>query len=161
MCRSAPAQGSTWQGTITLGDIQDLAPELQAQSAVPISVQLAFTVDEGGFCVIKGDLDVTLQLTCQRCLKPLSYPLNSEFIVSPVESDAAAKDIPEQYEPLLVADGEINLASWIAEELYLALPFAPRHEPACLSYSASSTGDEVQEAKKPSPFAVLKEKRKG
>lgn len=148
--------GSHWEGTIALGELQDLPPELQSQAQVPIQVDLNCLVDEGGFCVVKGEITVDLTLVCQRCMKPLEYKLNTQFVVSPVENDEDAKQLPEQYEPLMVSDGEINLATWIAEELYLALPFAPRHDYPCESLLTNNGKDEEIPVKPESPFAILK-----
>lgn len=157
-CRAAPAGGQLCEGTVTLGEIPELAPELASQAATPIHIKMNFEVDEHEYCVVKGELSVTLAGICQRCLKPFTYPVTSQFVVSPVTNDEDAKTLPERYEPLLVTEGEINLATWIAEELYLALPFAPRHEPSCISYANNNDEAEDQQDKKPSPFAALKGK---
>ncbi len=74
-------------------------------------------------------------------------------MVSPVKSDKQAEQLPERYEPLLMSDGEINVSEWIAEEIHLALPLAPCHEPPCVSFS-NDEGEEDQ-APPQNPFMKL------
>lgn len=149
ICQSDP-KGSHWQGTLHLADLADLPEELENQPKVLVHIDMDCGVDEHGFCVVKGVIQADLDLICQRCMKPFHYPLKASFLVSPVGSDEEAKHIPGQYEPLLVSQGEIDLSTWIAEELYLALPFAPRHEFSCEGYETNN------ERKGASPFAILK-----
>ncbi len=134
LCQSAPVGGSTLSGKIPLGNLPNLEEELKAQKATEVTVSLVFSMDSEGYCCIAGELVVDLVMICQRCMQPMDLPLRANFLVSPVVSDAQAQQLPARYEPLLVTDGEIVVAQWIAEELYLALPFVPRHDTECVSH---------------------------
>jgi uncharacterized protein len=131
LCMQAPPEGTSLTGSILLSELINLDGELKAQKDTPVSVSLLFGMDKDGLCCISVDLAVDLTLICQRCLQPMTYPLRITSLVSPVASDTQAQQLPERYEPLLMTQGEISLAEWIAEELHLALPLAPRHEPSC------------------------------
>jgi len=134
LCQSAPAGGLRLAGTIPLGKLPNLDDELKIQAATPVAVSVVFSMDSEGYCSIAGDISVDLIMTCQRCMQPMDQPIRATFLVSPVASDAQAERLPARYEPLMVIDGEIVVAQWIAEELYLALPFVPRHDFECVSY---------------------------
>ena len=132
LCRNAPPQGTDMAGLIYIRKLSNLNPELKAQGATPISVTMNFSVDEEGYCRIKGELNVALKMNCQRCLELMTEMVNGTFLVSPVVSDVQAGQLPDRYEPLIMRNGEVDLAEWIAEELHLALPFVPRHDADCV-----------------------------
>ena len=131
LCHAAPKEGTKLTGQILLEKLSNLPPELREQGKTPVAVCLTFSMDEEGYCDVKGQLGVQLNLTCQRCMQPMVLEVKSDISVSPVVSDASAKKLPARFEPLWAPSGEVLLADWIAEELYLALPLVPRHEGAC------------------------------
>jgi uncharacterized protein len=131
LCKSAPPGGTRLAGQIFLSKLNNLSEELKAQKTQLVSVVMNFSVDKAGYCCITGEWEVDLTFICQRCLEPMTEHIRTPILVSPVESDQQAKDLPPEYEPLLVAEGEIHLSEWIAEELYLALPLAPCHRTKC------------------------------
>lgn len=134
LCRGAPLGGTRLFGKIPLSKLKNLINELKTQQSNKVVVSLVFSVDEEGFCCVEGKIEVELTLICQRCLGPMPYTVRSTLMVSPVVSDAEAKNLPSCYEPLLVNNSEIALSEWIAEELYLALPLATCHETPCVEY---------------------------
>jgi uncharacterized protein len=155
LCRDAPPEGRKLSGQILLSKLTNLAKELKAQKDKVVTVSLVFSIDNVGLCSIVGDMAVDLELICQRCLQPMLYQLCTEVRVSPVVSDTQAEHLPAHYEPLLVTNGEITLAEWIAEELHLALPLAPRHEPPCVSFSAKDEKEGSGSSSSKKPFAKL------
>ncbi|MCS5711780.1 YceD family protein [Candidatus Berkiella aquae] len=136
LCQSAPIGGSHMVGKISLGKLPNLDETLENQPTAQISVSVVFSMDSEGYCCIAGELSVDLSLICQRCMLPMIEPIRATFLVSPVVSDVQAEQLPARYEPLMVVNGEIVVTQWIAEELYLALPFVPRHDYECVSHDA-------------------------
>lgn len=134
LCQSSPVGGSRVAGKILLSKLPNLDEVLEKQAATEVSVSIVFSMDSEGYCCIAGELAVDLSLTCQRCLQPMEQPIRATFLVSPVVSDAQAERLPSRYEPLMTLDNEIVVAQWIAEELFLALPFVPRHDYECVSH---------------------------
>lgn len=131
LCKEAHAD-IHYSASIALGELRDLPPDLPSQNETRVHLSLMFGVDEAGFCCITGELQGDLQLICQRCLSPMSLSLSNPIKVSPVKSLEQAKALPKQYEPLLVDEvGDITLNEWLAEEIQLALPLVPRHDPPC------------------------------
>ena len=136
LCKEAPKEGTILSGEFPLDKITNLNSELKKQGLTPITYHLQFYNDEHGFQVVKGSMVGDFELTCQRCMQPMRYTLKADIFVSPVNSYAEAKQLPERYEPLLMTNSEINFAEWIAEELHLALPLVPRHDAICVSYDS-------------------------
>lgn len=132
LCNQLP-EGTTLAGEIPLQDIISLIPELKKQGLTPIAYHLHFYRDEDDLLAIKGEISGSFELICQRCMQPMNHLIKADVLVSPVMSDAEAKRLPAQYEPLLMDEGTVNLSEWIAEEMHLALPLVPRHETACVS----------------------------
>lgn len=130
LCKSA---GADIAGQIKAADVLALSKELKQQALTPITCQLRFYVADDGFCTIEGEMVGDFELICQRCMQPMRYVLKAEILVSPVNSDSEAKQLPSRYDPLMMHNGEVNFAEWIAEELHLALPLVPRHETDCVS----------------------------
>lgn len=134
LCQSSPVGGLRVVGKILLSKLPNLDEVLEKQATAEVSVSIVFSMDSEGYSSIAGELAVDLLLTCQRCLQPMEQPIRATFLVSPVVSDAQAERLPSRYEPLMTIDNEIVVAQWIAEELYLALPFVPRHDYECVSH---------------------------
>lgn len=99
-----------------------------------------------------------LQLQCQRCLAGLSFSLD---VVSRLELIPPGQPLPEdELEDdscdAIEAPAEMDVLSLVEEEILLALPPAPRHEICAVPGTPGPEAEEnVAEAKKPSPFAVL------
>jgi uncharacterized protein len=134
LCQRQQPQGVDLTGEILLGKLRNLDSELKPQKETPIKISLHFAKDDDGRCVITGEMTVDLEMVCQRCLQPMIKSVNATILVSPVSSDNQAKQLPDHYEPLLMSDGAVDLAEWIAEELHLALPFAPCHDNDCVGH---------------------------
>ena len=162
LCRNAKPEGDTLSGIIYVRELGNFS-EFAEQGDTPITLSLTFSMDDEGFCCIRGEMEVVIKLTCQRCLQPLQQAIKATILVSPVVSYAVAEHLPVHYEPLLMHNGEIMLTEWIAEELHLALPFVPLHETQCVSYinnknNDNTSNEEVKQAR--SPFEGLRSIKK-
>lgn len=121
-------RGATVEGNIPLSELPRLAGVIADQTG-KLQVSLRFDKDIVGIRYIKGMINAEFAVLCQRCLQPFSYTLEIPVSLSPVTNEAAAKRLPESYEPLFVtADEPILLANIIEEELLLSLPLVTKHE---------------------------------
>ena len=102
--------------------------ELLLDNTGILTVNLTFDRDEEGFLCIQGNIDGELQLECQRCLKAMSYPVSLDVSLSPITSVEAGKNLPSQYEPVMIEDEKILLSALIEEEVVISLPMIPKHE---------------------------------
>jgi len=141
LCKRASAAGVVFEGEMGVEKLLELNNEFKKHSLTPVHYHLRFYLDGEGRAVIEGEMAGDFELVCQRCLQPMSYTVKASVSVSPIASDAQAKQLPAHYEPLLMTNGEVNFAQWIAEELHLALPLVARHDTACLSHDSYIQND--------------------
>ncbi len=93
-----------------------------------VAVNMVFYKDMDNYTVIDIKLNAELSLTCQRCMQPMEFAFASEGLLSPVTSDQAAKQLPGQYDPVIVVDNKIDLWELVEEEILLNLPLMLMHE---------------------------------
>ena len=113
-------------GPVPLKQMQRLKSFLASDSG-EIDVVLDFDIDELGVPFVKGQLKAELQLICQRCLEPFSFPVNQQSVLAWVRSDQEAERLPLRFEPYLVETNPLILNDVIEDELLLALPQIPMH----------------------------------
>jgi uncharacterized protein len=89
-----------------------------------IDVRLQFSVFDGR-PAIDGTLGGSMNLRCQRCLRPVAVPVDEQFKVLLVKQESA--DEPGGYEPVIADAAHLDVR-WLAEEqALLALPLVPMH----------------------------------
>ena len=135
-------RGETIEGEVAVKDLPNL---------------LGFTATENGtlrFVDMEGDVDIS----CARCLKPMSVHIASGAVFRLVRTEAEANALPieddEEDEDVLVGSRSFDLEKWVEEEAILALPRMVVHD-ACEEKREWSDGEEPQEEKRPNPFAAL------
>ena len=106
-----------------------------------------------GSKVIVGELQAEAQMTCRRCLEPVTVVLESSIRWGLVFSESEMQDLEKDMDPILVEEGQIPLRQAIEDELVLLLPIMPTHE-SCNSEWISDT-ESVDISENKSPFAVL------
>lgn len=101
---------------------------------------------------------VTLPLTCQRCLGQVDVPVSVDrsFRFVPSEDMAAAQD-EESEEDVLALSRSLDLVELIEDELLMELPLAPRHEacPEPVKLAAVDPEFDAAGTQRENPFAVL------
>jgi len=150
-------------GRLPLSRMRRLAESIEDEAG-NIDIDLKFDVDMNGVAILEGQVSCSLQLRCQRCMQPMTWPVDVAFKLALVESEAELDALGEQYEPLLLEDDLVSIADIVEDELLLALPIVPRHaEDECqLVNPAAEPVEQAQPAEaEPSPennpFAVLAE----
>lgn len=101
--------------------------------------------------------DVSLPMTCQRCLETVVLLVSSDRRFRFVDSEAVAeREDDESDEDLLVVAREFDLAALLEDEILMSLPLLPRHEVCPVTPKRSAVDvDFVDEPDKPNPFAAL------
>lgn len=95
-------------------------------------------------------------LACQRCMQPMSVPVDTVVRVALVASEDDVARVPADLEPVLAPGGRISIGELVAEELLLALPIVALHDEgeSCAAAPAAvgtvATGQETHK-----PFARL------
>jgi len=127
-----------------------------------VEVQLGVECDDQRWVILQGRVRASLRLECQRCLGRVAFPVDIGFRLAVVATLAQAESLPDGLDPLLLADGEpLRLADMVEDELLLALPQVPMHEPGdCVGPLWKE--DALPPTEAAHPFSVLKAlKRRG
>lgn len=98
-------------------------------ASLVVEAELIFGQDQMGFSMVTGEIHGKVKLKCQRCLGLFECPIDIELSLSPIVSENELDNLPDYVEPLMMqSDGTLQMGSWLAEELHLALPMVPKHE---------------------------------
>lgn len=151
--------GRPLQGELALARCQRLAESLSEPASGQAAWAATVTASSGPVSkpiVMDLQIEATVPLVCQRCLQPLQQPLRVErrFLFAPDEAEAQRLD-DETEDDVLVLERRFDLTGLLEDELILALPLVPRHEPCPqpLPLVAEAELDEAPVAEH--PFAAL------
>jgi len=143
----------SFHGKLPLASLKRLRGSLAADDGVA-EYELEFGRDELGVDYLALHVDAELALTCQRTLEVFRQPVHIDQRLGLIRDEGEEAALPSGYEPLLITDGEINLADVIEDELILALPVVPLKPGEPLEWN-DAPDDEPVEEEPPNPFAVL------
>lgn len=108
-----------------------------------VSVVAQFKQDEEGRRIVSGQIKTVARLVCQRCLKPMDWPLDVEFCLQLVSAENQLQSVPSFLEPWLVPPGvRTDMAGMIEDTLYLEFPMFPMHDPDVCSVRLASARDD-------------------
>jgi uncharacterized protein len=100
----------------------ELWSDLPAELCGPLVLEARAELTRDGSVHVAGRLQASLQLTCRRCLDPVSDTLDMALNVS-FRPESLAEE--EGVWPLELEDGRLDLDPALREELLLALPEYP------------------------------------
>lgn len=115
------------EGMIALASLGRAKQFLAAEHG-DISYLIGFFLDGDQRCVITGKLQAVFSVVCDRCSRSFEQELQTDFVCSPVYDDAEAKELPSEYEPVIITDGKLDLNQLIEDEFILAQPIVPKHK---------------------------------
>ena len=119
--------GARIAGDMEIAGMQRLAGRL-AGSAGTVHAELRFGRDAGNVRYVRGRVRASLDLTCQRCLETLRFPVDIAVSLGIIGAAGEAESLPGEYDPLLLDESEtVSLGDLIEDELILALPIVARH----------------------------------
>lgn len=133
-----------------------------ATTQCQIWANLRFCINDTGRRVILGDISATAEVTCQRCLEPVSIDLRDEIKLAVLDNEEQLDSLEGRWDPWITEDPKIQLASLVEEQLMLCLPLVSYHpDPNCveaLGYKQPQSAADTEEsgAGTENPFAVLK-----
>ena len=118
-------------GTVPLARLARLAELLAPEEAGAVAwgeaaFEVLFGYDEQGLVTIRVTVEADLPLVCQRSLETYFEHVDRVSTVAVITDVGEQESLPEIYEPVLVEDRRLALASLVEEELLLAVPQVPR-----------------------------------
>jgi len=160
--------GQPLSGSTLLQNMERLAPEsnvLDANTAINWKINAEMRPGAGGQMDVWLHItaDVSLVLTCQRCMAPVQTPVAVDqwyrFVAS---EDVAMAEDDASDEDLLVMTPQFDALEVLEDELLMALPLVPMHEvcPSMPTFTAGEADMVELAAEKPNPFAALAQLKK-
>jgi uncharacterized protein len=126
-----------------------------------VSFKLVFGRDQERRAILSGWLNAVLSLQCQRCLEEVNHPIDIRLSVAFVKGMDEAEMLPDDLDPCLVEDDQVDFRDLLEDELLLALPQVAMHDPgvchAPVSGVVGETPIEHSEQERKNPFAALAE----
>lgn len=155
--RKFAQQGVQLSGQVPLLALERLGETLVSNEGVA-EVTLAFGISEDRKLVVRGRVSAELVLACQRCLGPVTVPIDADIALAIVADEESAKNLPGELDPWLVAEEESNadLYTLVEDELLLNLPAVAYHPELCIDPETLSIG-KPEAAPKENPFQVLEQ----
>ena len=163
--RKAAARGARVSGSLRTADLPRFRALLAGDDGM-VRAELTFSRDEEDRSLVRVVIRADVEVTCQRCLQPMEAHVESDSTLAIVWTDDQARQLPRSLEALVVAAEDADLWGLVEEELMLALPAFSYHESEeCKEILADYSGPETAEAvpveKKPNPFDVLAQLKRG
>jgi uncharacterized protein len=93
-----------------------------------LDVRIEFLGGKHSFPEIKGHVAGSLDIFCQRCLGALKWPVDLDFRLVVVASEADFDEVAEPFDTVIAGEHGIKLTEVIEDELLSSLPLAPMHE---------------------------------
>ncbi len=151
--------GRELEGSIRLAEMDRLASYLVEKEG-EVAVELSFGVDDQGVRYLHGRIRGQLELPCQRCLGPVTVPVDRVIDLGLVTSEVEAERLDAGYEPLMVSGRSMRLSDIVEDELLLALPMIALHPPSVCRPDYEGEAEQEPEAPRKNPFEVLAELKK-
>jgi uncharacterized protein len=162
-------QGRTIEGKVPVANLPRVVPLLRSVDG-EVEFSLHFDTDEAGIPRIRGKVNTTLILQCQRCMEDMEYSVSVKTRLGIVASKEAAEHLPANYEPLVVTEEETSIVSLLEDELILALPIVAMHKVEDCPQGDAFTGNAEHEIDaerentastgRKNPFAMLAQLKK-
>ena len=120
-------RGAVLGGELRVAELTRLKVSLHADCDATVQAGLRCGRAADGRATLQLTCTATLPLTCQRCLEPVEHTVDETVDWVVVGSEAEEARVVDNLEPLVLADGRLQIATLVEDELIVSLPMAPRH----------------------------------
>lgn len=142
-------------GSVRLGELARVA-DLVSNPDGRVEFELAFFRDDARRACVRGHVVADLKVRCQRCLDDINIPVDARTLLAIVAGDAEAEQLPDEYDPVLVDADGLDPRELVEDELLLALPQVPMHDPTdCDPKVIARLTEENSDALGDGPFGIL------
>lgn len=156
--RKFAQQGVRISGYVPVDSLSRLQDMVLDPAGAQVRVDLAFGISEERKLVIEGQAKAGLTFTCQRCLGPVTLPVEAFIELAIVRTEEEARQLPKRLDPwILPEEGNTDLYFIVEEELLLSLPSVAYHSDPCIDEHLLSSGEPVEPQAAENPFQVLKQ----
>ena len=101
-----------------------------------------------------------LMLKCQRCLRPLTWPVEIFTALAVLTAEAQTSQLENPFDSVLIDGDGLNMQVVVEDEVLAAMPMAPAHGPGseCAGSGTADLDSESDCAQMHRPFADLASK---
>ena len=131
----------------------DKIPQDWRDAALTGRLEFGFADAQQRIATIEGEVSVTIDAVCQRCLEALRLPLTAELRLMPVSGTDLADDNGE-FDVWELDDDTVCPADIVEEALIMAMPLSAMHGAAEECGRHEQVADEAEQTTR--PFADLK-----
>lgn len=141
-------------GHLKIEAMERLCPSLSSKEG-DVEAEFLFEIDSQEVTVVRGHLKASLILQCQRCMESFNYEIMNDFVLGIVQTEEKAMHLPEEYDPVIIADGMLAIHDVIEDELMMSLPVVPMHDPKACKVAAPYKTSSGVEPESNNPFNVI------
>lgn len=148
---------ATLEGELPLVKMSRVCEQLTSSEG-NVRAKFSFFRDEQKLAVMHVNLDAEVSMVCQRCLEPATFHVGGEYDFAIIQEGKTVEGLPKGYDALEVGEEPLDLVSLVEDELLLALPIVPVHDPEeCQHPAGFAAAPEPSESEeeRPNPFSVL------
>lgn len=129
-----------------------------------IKVHIRGACDHRRRCLLETEIKADLTLECQTSFEPIDYVVDCKVTYCTVVSESQFAEVEEEYEPVLIEDGQLDIKRVIEDELILSVPIVANKSADELTQKMSfGELDEkaiTESDKANNPFSVLSNLKK-
>ncbi len=146
----------SFAGSLPVASLRRLCGAL-ADTGGAVRFALDFGRDSLQVSYVDVRAEVSLTMLCQRTLEPFALPVTVSTRLGLIRQESDEAGLPPDCEPLLVpADGRLNPADVVEDELLLALPLVAINPNSSL-LDVVTPPDVAGDDDRTNPFAMLRE----
>lgn len=120
-----------------------------------LEVRFVFQPGPESFPQVHVTVTGAVRLRCQRCLKPLLWPVTVDETLTIVGSDEEASRLEDPFATVVLEADALVLPDLVEDEVLASLPLAPRHSEPGSCPTRTDAGPEVAGTDLHRPFAGL------
>ncbi|MBI1195855.1 MAG: hypothetical protein GC138_08420 [Gammaproteobacteria bacterium] len=117
--------GQVIKGVIPMQQMNRLA-EIVNTGDSAVEVDLRFSFNERGQCLMEGEMAACVDLPCQRCLRMMRYPVRVRIKMAACKV-GREDELADGVDPLPTENGRLNLFLLAEDEIILGLPIVAMH----------------------------------
>jgi len=125
------AQGASVATTLHPATLPRLAAIVAGDQVQPdgaLDVGVEFGMGPESFPIVRVRVSGAIGLICQRCMAPVSWPLDLKVALTAVPSDSQADELADPFDSVVLdEEGGLRLRTAVEDEILAALPLVPLH----------------------------------
>jgi uncharacterized protein len=124
--RSLAERGAVLEGELELAGLERLKGLLNSSEG-RAKARLSFRLHSGDTLVMALECEASLELVCQRCLRPVAHEVSEQVDFAVAENEDSLAVLPRGMDLIALEGDRLQPAKLIEDELIVSLPLVPKH----------------------------------